>query len=800
MAGFHAELVKATPVENPTAGVMLVPRRADFNRFYAGEPSPERLKQSLLAAAFGQPEAQFELYDKMIEVSAHIRCESDKRRMAVTGLDWDVESASIVLEGDLGESETELADEIATHVRRVLRRVKGMSGALCHAIEAVGRGVAAVEVEWAKTPLGMVPIALHPVPAFRLRYDYDDPWRLRIMMGEHDTVGIPVDELPPGKFIVHAPRIIGGSAIRGGLFRPAMFWWMAGSYGIRFLIDALEIFGQPFRTVTFSATASAQVKQSMLDMLDTMARSAAGIFPEGSNFQVHEAGVTGNAKWPQMQLVDLANAEISKLFVGATLMTQVGEAGGNRALGEVQDEIRQDIRDDDIAAESDTWSEQLVRWIVAMSPYAAKGGMDLLPRFRRVVPEPLDDKADAELLDRAVNRWGMKVPVSHAVERFGIPVIEGQDPDESLPGAPSIGDDFSQGLSQDLTISNAEQVSAARRKLQELVRRRRSPAARLSTWLFAAIALSAAHTSNVVAAVNAFIEKRRTLEAALADLPEVFDQFPTDEMQGLQEHFLIASKLAGMAEANERLDRRGRGRRSANSDVAVNAEIDFGRIPFEAAIEAMRDRIGLTPDEFEALEAEARSRAWRVAGVHDMGVLATIHQALVKSVANGETSRDFRNRLPAMVEAAGWSGENPWHADLVHFQNFMMAHAAGRYAEYQEFGAAGWRFVANGDSCPICAPVVGKVFALSDRKYFPPLHFWCDCEDEVVFDGEVDTFDSEAAVKNPALAEALKKKSAFKWDPAAYANTEPVRLGGFPEDLRPVFKKFAEGRGWEVSE
>lgn len=142
---------------------------------------------------------------------------------------------------------------------------------------------------------------------------------------------------------------------------------------------------------------------------------------------------------------------------------------------------------------------------------------------------------------------------------------------------------------------------------------------------------------------------------------------------------------------------------------------------------------------------------------------------------------------------------NPWHADLVHYQNFAMAHGAGRLREYQEFGVEAWRFVANGESCPICEPVIGRVFALTDRRFFPPLHFFCDCEEEVVFEEELQPGEVQdsSRVDNPAFVRQQARPSGFKWDPASYGNLEPVRLGRWPAELQGPIRALGGRLGWE---
>jgi len=543
-------------------------------------------------------------------------------------------------------------------------------------------------------------------------------------------------------------------------------------------------------------------------MLKTINVSAAGIIPEGSTFTIHDTKMTGLGEWPQERVIRLANAELSKLWVGGTLMTEVGSTGGNRALGEVQNEVREDIRDDDIAAESETITDQLIRPIVANSKY--NGRLDLLPTFRRVVPEPVDDKADAELLTTAINDWGMKVPASYARERFGIPIVEDEmDEEAALPGRSS-GSAFDP-LQVDPTIEVANSDRSpcgvtvkAHRALETITKRRRSSASRLASWLFAAVAVSMAHTENVIGAVSDFVARRRDLPTALEDLPDVFDRLPTDEMAALQEQFILASRMSGMLMTQSKIAQRAnKSFIATHSDrlVVPHAEFNFNKIPFVEAIDALRDRLTLNPVEFERLEAEARSRAFRVAAVWDMNLLSQIHGELVSSIEAGETTRDLQQRLPQMADRNGWSGENPWHADLVQFTGFVTSHGAGRYEQYDEFGIERWQFVANGDSCPICTPVVGKIFRLSDRRYFPPLHFWCDCEDEAVFEDEhPGEFDDSARFDHPAYEKYVAKPSAFRWDPASYAKIEPLNLSAIVPSLQPRFRAVAEKFNWEVIE
>ncbi|MBX3396510.1 MAG: DUF935 family protein [Phycisphaerae bacterium] len=766
-------------------GRIVVPTSTGFEiaDLFRGNPTPERIVRILKTAVEGEPREQFELFDTMCEMDGHLRSVFETRKMAIGGLNWELVPANeISRHPKINDAKAKAVHE---YCAAVIAEIDGFDCALQCLPDAIGRGLKVAEVEYR----AQVPVALHCVEDALLTCDHMNPSRLRIRL-ESDWNGIAIDEFPEGKWIVHRPVSIGGLAVRGALLRPAAPLFCIKVFAKKGWAIYNELFGMPITVAKYGQPGDTETRKAMTKLIRDLGLNRGGLFPEGTEIEFVEAANRGQL--PYERIAKYIDAEFSKLFLGQTLTTEIGETGGAKAAATVHNEVRKDLLKRDISNEGETIRSRLIIPI-ARQKFGDEGVMHA-PYFRRVIEEARDLLDMAELLDRAVNRLGAKVPKSVVQDELGIRLTDDEKPGDALPGATG-GDPFGNDLTFNKRAGRSS-LTVHRRKLIEIVKRRRTPAARMSAWIMAAVLATAAHTSNVIAAVSNFIEKRRDSETALADLPQMFDLLPVDEMQAVAEQSVLAAKMAGILDAQRKLGIN----RSELRVLLAHAEIDFNRIPFERAIGALRDRIGLDPDEFAALELEARSRASRVAGVYDMGVLATIHQALVKSIANGEISRDFRVRLPSMADAAGWSGENPYHADLVCFQNFMMAHAAGRFSEYVEFGAAGWMFVSNGDACPICQPYVNKVFKLTDRKAFPPLHFWCDCEDEVVFEDEVSTFDDSKSTKNGAHDDELAKDRGFKFDPAQYANVEPLKIGGFPKELQPAFRKFGEGRGWEVIE
>ena len=69
-------------------------------------------------------------------------------------------------------------------------------------------------------------------------------------------------------------------------------------------------------------------------------------------------------------------------------------------------------------------------------------------------------------------------------------------------------------------------------------------------------------------------------------------------------------------------------------------------IPFEDAIAWFRERVPMTPDEWDALTLVARQKAFKVAGVTQLRVVEEVWQALDDAMVNGTALRQFRPTPP----------------------------------------------------------------------------------------------------------------------------------------------------------
>lgn len=405
----------------PDAGRVLSPRTHDFNQVFATDLTPPLARAILQAAAYGRPDQQDKLFDEMLEKDEHLRHASRTRMVALRGLEFEIMSAAQV--GRAGSVNEKQADAAADYCRDVIAGIEGFGGALVHMLQAIGRGTAVAQMIWDRN----VPIAAEPVEFKRLLEDRREPWRLRIADAGDE---LAIDEFEPGQFLVHRPEVIGGSHFRGGLFRASVVGHMLKRLDLRAWGRGVEAFGLPIAVGHYSSSPTKTEKDEILRMLRDLGVARGGVFPQGAEITLVE--MQNRGQWPHERMINWINAGYSKLWLGQTLTTEIGETGGAMAAATVHNDVRQDIRDDDIRAESETIREQLLKPLVRyeFGDTAARS----TPYFRRVVEEARDLKETAEMVAIAVNELGVQVPQAFVVNELGVPVVEGTDVQAAIPG------------------------------------------------------------------------------------------------------------------------------------------------------------------------------------------------------------------------------------------------------------------------------------------------------------------------------------------------------------------------------
>jgi phage gp29-like protein len=393
----------------PAPGRVVMPRPEDSVRDYPSAGlTPARLTALLREADDGSLSGPMQLFEEMEEKDPHLYAVANTRRLALTGMRWDVVSAA-----DAEQSaDRASADAAAAYCREIVQRLDGFDEALQHLSLATGRNIAVAEIVWDAVDGRLRPVAVVPVDGARIVFDELD--RPRVLTDAAPRDGIA---LAPGKFIVHAPHGVSGHPQRGGLLRVSAMVYLAKNLALKQWMIFAEVFGMPVRIARYDASATAEEKREMLTMLESLGTNAAGIFSKAIELQLVEAN-RGTSGPPYQALIDFLNRELSKAWLGQTLTTETAGQTGSFAAAKVHETVRADVLADDVRKEARTIRRDL---LVPLTAYRFGPGV-AAPLFRRRPESAPDVVALTQVLDAAVNRLGLNVPRAWAHEALGVPM------------------------------------------------------------------------------------------------------------------------------------------------------------------------------------------------------------------------------------------------------------------------------------------------------------------------------------------------------------------------------------------
>lgn len=395
-------------VLRPRLGKVLSRRREDSVRDYPSSGlTPSRLANILREADAGSLSQAMQLFEEMEEKDPHLYAVANKRRLALTGLEWNIVSAGAVLDN----VDRDEADAVADYCRGVLQPMAAFDDVLEHLSLALGRNIAIAELVWGAVDGGVGLVDLVPVDFARIVFDeLDQP---RVLTEDADVEGIA---LTPNKFVVHTPHSVSGHPSRGGLLRVTALSFLAKNLALKDWMIFAEIFGMPVRIARYDPSVTPEEKQEMLNMLESLGSNAAGIFSRAIELQFIESG-QGKALAPYSGLVDFLNREMSKAWLGQTLTTETPGLGGSFGATKIHEQVRKDLRANDLRKEART----VRRDILAPLACLRFGPNAPVPFFRRQVAGPRDLNELTDVLDAAVNRLGVDVSKRWAREALGIP-------------------------------------------------------------------------------------------------------------------------------------------------------------------------------------------------------------------------------------------------------------------------------------------------------------------------------------------------------------------------------------------
>ncbi|MDH6357232.1 DUF935 family protein [Parabacteroides sp. PF5-9] len=248
-----------------------------------------------------------------------------------------------------------------------------------------------------------------------LQYDmiprkHYDPVRRVILSKQADTNGESFDEF--------ADLVLLGDARDLGLLSKAALYVIYKRNAMSDFAQFVELYGHPLKEGTYDAWDT-EIRKKLTEDLYNSGGSSVFVHPTGTNVNIHDTtskGATGELYRGFMQF---CNDELSKLELGNTLTTEVGEKG-TQALGTVHQ-----AGEDRIIR----LSKQLVLNILNYEltevftnlGFNTDGG-----EFTFSTPQNKDLSARIQI-DLQLQAMGLKIPQNYLYETYGIPKPEGDD-------------------------------------------------------------------------------------------------------------------------------------------------------------------------------------------------------------------------------------------------------------------------------------------------------------------------------------------------------------------------------------
>lgn len=258
----------------------------EINDRYSDYPSrglnPVKLASILRDADEGNVRSQMELFEEMEEKDAHLFSQMQTRKLAVTGLDWEVQPFSPDDEQDQGHSRVDQGPapwhrEPGRHPDRPAGRDR--EGREHHG-DHLGRGLRRLRCD--------------------RRYPVCTSEETGVGLGDGRHAGlhrtVPERHTPAEEqIVVHRYKAKSGHPSRAGIMRIVSWMYLFKNYTVKDWVSFCEVYGMPCGSGKYDPGASEADKQELLDAIVRIGSDAAGIIPETTMIEFKEANKTTSA-------------------------------------------------------------------------------------------------------------------------------------------------------------------------------------------------------------------------------------------------------------------------------------------------------------------------------------------------------------------------------------------------------------------------------------------------------------------------------------------------------------------------
>ncbi len=350
---------------------------------------------------------------------------------------------------------------VATALRRMqpdaARDDSDLEGTIRDVLDAWFRGTAVSEIVWQNVDDKQVGAIMAPKSTFAVdptNYGFDSDGSLGLRDQKAQAYGTwpystttlnpqpnQLKPFPDNKFLIAMHKASGGSPLGGALLRPLAWWWCAANFSSDWLLNLAQLFGLPFRWVTYDQASSSDTIAAIDQMLQNMGSNGWARFPTGTTMEMLQTGKEGSDHSPQGELLDRADRYARSLILGQTMTGNHGTTGkgGGQAFGKVEEEVKSDRVDAAGKFAVTVINQQLVPSILMLN----FGDTDEMPTLKFLEDE-IADLTEAQR-DKTLADAGLPIGYDYLRKKFDIP--EPAEGEETIGGPkpmPNFGDPFGQ--------------------------------------------------------------------------------------------------------------------------------------------------------------------------------------------------------------------------------------------------------------------------------------------------------------------------------------------------------------------
>jgi len=423
-AAARAELAAAattTKAASKTHG-KVVPDLSLYSQFtrIGGGLTPQQVSKIIREADSGQMARLMDLGNEARQKDCHLHSVLATSEEAIVALPWELE---------LPDKPKAKEKRAAAKVEKALREAK-LARLIAHHAGARFYGYAVSEIDWRFASGFVGPRSFDHLAPRRFGFRQTDGafvWRDDGMPLE----GVDFRRDHPRKFIVSQPRVTGDVPCREGLIRVLMWAALFRNWAIGDLLKVGEIAWKPWRRGIYKKGASQEDINHLTAILEGLTTNGVATYSEEVQVLIEWAKGSGGGqgKGPHESLISMMAAEMSKAALGQTLTTEVGSTGGNRALGQVQNEQKKDLREASVRYIADDLNRDLV-----VPMFDMNFGPGIRPSKFKLLT---DDAADVVQLSTAVKTFvdaGLTLPAKWVRDQAGIP--DPEEDEETIGGTP----------------------------------------------------------------------------------------------------------------------------------------------------------------------------------------------------------------------------------------------------------------------------------------------------------------------------------------------------------------------------